>query len=347
MSSVANQAATSITGATHVSVRLLRAVVDILQARGIAAEALLGDDRALLFAEPLEGRLPLSEFRAVFARAVQLAGDPALGLHCGLHAAESSFGLVSPLISHASTLRAALELVIRFHPLLLQGTHLELSERSGVAAVRCEFPLTHPAFDHSLAELILAGLARTLRAFGCAPADVFAVCFEHARPAHHAAYTRAFQGRERFDQLFTGIEFCAAALDRAHIHGNPPLARLLCAEAERTLKQLGQPASCTEQALAIMQRQRQRGHALQMQSVAHELGCSVRSLRRRLQDEDTSYSALEQLLLEAAARDMLQGTKHTFQGIAHALGFAHATAFHRAFKRWTGMTPSAFRSSAR
>ena len=326
-----------------VSVRLLRAVVDILQSRGIAVEALLGRDLALLYAEPLEGRLPLSEYRALFARAANLAGDPALGLHCGLHAAESSFGLVSPLISHAATLRDAIELVVRFHPLLLEGTRLELTEHLGAATLRCEYPLVGSRIDSSLAELIVAGLERTLRAFGCTSSDISAVYFEHARPAHHAAYAVAFRGVERFAQPFTGIEFSARALDRPHIHSNPQLAALLCSEAEHTLGRIGQPHSCAERVLESMRRHQLHGSLFSMDDVANELGYSVRSLRRRLQEEGTSFSVLAQRALEAFACYLLNEPKHTIQGIAHALGFANVAAFHRAFKRWTQLTPAQYR----
>lgn len=354
MSYAANQVNRGVRGTRHgageswehtVSVRLLRAVADVLLRRGISPEALLGDDTALLYTESLESRLPLSEYQRLFARAIDLAGEPALGLLCGLQAAESAFGLVSPLISHAPTLRHAIELVIRFHPLLLEGARLQLSERMGTATLRAQFPRVNANADRSLAEMVVAGLDRTLRTFGCAALEVHAVHFEHVRPAHHAAYSEAFRGLERFASGFTGVEFASHVLDRPHIHSNAELELLLCTQAERTLERIGQPASATEQVRSIIQRRGQRG-LLGMNDAALELGCSVRSLRRRLAEEGTSFRALQQEALQAFAYAMLRDSKLTLQSIAHSLGFANVAAFHRAFKRWTPLTPTEYRRTA-
>ncbi|MET0385549.1 MAG: AraC family transcriptional regulator ligand-binding domain-containing protein [Polyangiales bacterium] len=334
----------SDTSAARVSVFIVRALADVLRQRGFAPERVLGAATELLYVEPLEGRIPLVDYQALFVRAMQLTDDPALGLHCGFYAAESSFGLLSPLITHAPTLRHAFQLLAQFHPLLLEGTRMHLTESMGTATVRWEFPLVNALADRSLAEFSVAGLVRTLRGFGCSRSDIYAVCFEHARPVHHHEYSAAFFGAERFSRSFTGIEFSAQALDRPHLHVQPEIEGLLRAQAERTMERLRKPLSSTDQVLAIMRRQR-RGHALEMSWVAREIGLSSRSLRRRLLDEGTSYRALAQSVLHDVACTMLRDPSITLQSIAHTLGFADSTAFHRAFKRWTRLTPRQYRES--
>ena len=125
-------------------------------------------------------------------------GRSSLGLACGLQAAESSFGLFNALIIHAPSLRLALELLSRFHPLLLDGVRVSLTERLGVTTLRCEFPRLGSSLERGFAEMIVAGIERMLRVFGGTRESVHAVCFEHERPAHHQAYTAAFGGAERF-----------------------------------------------------------------------------------------------------------------------------------------------------
>jgi AraC-like DNA-binding protein len=71
---------------------------------------------------------------------------------------------------------------------------------------------------------------------------------------------------------------------------------------------------------------------------------SVRSLRRRLADEGASYKVLFDEALAVAAMRMLGDSRRTIQDIALAMGFSDPSAFHRAFKRWTGMTPVQYRS---
>ena len=82
-----------------------------------------------------------------------------------------------------------------------------------------------------------------------------------------------------------------------------------------------------------------------MTGAARALGMSVRSLRRRLADEGTSYTEIETAAFEILARRLLVEQMLTIQQTAHALGFRSTTGFHRAFKRFTGMTPKEFRDS--
>jgi AraC-like DNA-binding protein len=77
---------------------------------------------------------------------------------------------------------------------------------------------------------------------------------------------------------------------------------------------------------------------------ARELGLSVRSLRRHLEDEGASFRELTQAALHDAACSMLRNPAITLQSIAHALGFSDSSAFHRAFRRWSALTPAEYRS---
>ena len=82
-----------------------------------------------------------------------------------------------------------------------------------------------------------------------------------------------------------------------------------------------------------------------MEEVARELEISARSLRRRMLAEGLSYGNLVTRSRTNAAKRMLQRPSSSIQETAHAMGFASAAAFHRAFKRWTGMTPKQYRES--
>jgi AraC-like DNA-binding protein len=326
---------------TQVSNVLIRALVEVLQRRGVAPERLLGCASDALLSDPADGRVALSEFQALMARAIALTGEPALGLHCGLLASESSFGLMGHLVSHAASLRQAIDLVSQFHGLLVEDVHIRLSERIGTAQLRCQL---HTRIDRSVIELIVAGLVRMLRTFGSGDAEIAAVCFEHTCPAYHRAYTVAFCGAERFAHSFTGVEFAARALDRPHLHWQPELQALMRAEAERGLDRLSRPATCAERIRALIGSRRD-GRVPDMACAARELGLSVRSLRRRLEEEGTSYRALTQSMFHASACALLRNRDLTLQAVAHALGFADSSTFHRAFIRCAGVTPAAYRES--
>lgn len=319
-------------------------LADVVRQRGISPDALIERDRQALLAEPAERSLSWAEFQALFARAIELTGDPALGLHCGLYASESSFGLMSPLVSHAPTLRQAIALVTQFQPLLSESVRVHLTENAGVARLRCELG-REVAGHRSFVELVVAGLLRTVRHFGCTRRDIRSVCFEHTRPAYYYAYGAAFGGAEHFSQVFTGIEFSAQALDRPHLHRYSELHKLMLAQAERSLERLWSPPSCAERVRALMN-SRQASELPDMVTAARALGLSVRSLRRRLSEEGTSYRQLTQAALCETACSMLRNPAVTLQGVAHELGFSDATAFHRAFRRWANVTPAEYRAES-
>ena len=327
----------------QVSTVMVRALVEVAKQRGVSPEALLGQAYGLLYTEPAERAVSRSFFQSLLSRASQLTHEPALGLYCGLHASESSVGLMSPLIAHAPSLRRALELIVQFQPLLIQGLRVQLSESLGEAQILCQLE-SAGADERSLMEMIVAGLTRMLQSFGCARADLHAVCFEHARPAHYHAYAAAFHGSERFARGITAIEFSADLLDRPHLHRHAELHSLVLNHAENNLQRLGRPLSFTERVRALLGN-RSVADLPDMLEAARALGVSVRSLRRHLEEEGTSYRELTQSMLHDCACSMLRNPAFTLQGIAHTLGFSNATAFHRAFRRWSQLTPAEFRSA--
>jgi len=80
------------------------------------------------------------------------------------------------------------------------------------------------------------------------------------------------------------------------------------------------------------------------ETIAEHLHMSVRTLARRLAEEDTSHKALLDELRSDLARRYLSDAGLAISEVAFLLGFSEPSAFHRAFKRWTGQTPRQFRS---
>lgn len=311
----------------------MRALADVLQRRGVSVGDLLPEGDAWL---------ALDEYASLFSRAVERASEPALGLLCGAAAIEPSFDVLGALVAHTRTLRQGIEAAQQFHPLVIEGAALQLHVHNGYVQLRCEFPRVDPILDRGLAELGAAGLWRMLRAFAVPETAIRSVAFEHSPPSYHAAYTQTFAGRERFDQGYTGVELVAAALDRPNPHYQPELLQVLQGQAERHLARLSRPLTFVERVEAALRRQ-PTGSMPDMRPVARELGMSARSLRRRLDEEGTSFRNIAHVVMETSARSLLQHPAATVQEVSHALGFGHVTTFHRAFKRWTGLTPQQYR----
>jgi AraC-like DNA-binding protein len=169
-------------------------------------------------------------------------------------------------------------------------------------------------------------------------------CFAYSAPAHRAEYGRVFGGLELFDQPFTALVFDRALLNAPSPQHDDDLCEALQAVAERRLQRVRHR---TPYAVRVRDFLVREGfpHRTDMQSVARALGMSVRSLRRRLDAEGKAYNEILSEALATTAKRFLEDPRRTIQEIAYDMGFADPNTFSRAFKRWTGMTPSACRTA--
>ena len=192
-------------------------------------------------------------------------------------------------------------------------------------------------------EMAVLAFVRLMRYVG-APSDaVLSITLSHRAPAHAREYARLFDGRARFGHVWSGIEIDRAWLDRRLHHANVELFRLLITQGERVISSIQTSAGHAGQVRAYLRRVFPR--LPQMPEAARALALSERSLRRRLSEEGWSYSAILQESQLLLAQQLLGNPSLSIQQVGHDVGFTSTTAFHRAFKRWTGESPAAFRAS--
>jgi AraC-like DNA-binding protein len=326
-----------------VSIFLARAVLDAAERSGVARADLRArialDWRRL--DEP-DARLEFDEFEQVLAAAVAMTGDEALGLHIAEHMPEGAVDLLGHMAAHAPTMRDAIKTASQFVGLGMDGLALTARDEGDALVVRYAFPRSTPLADRTLAELFTGGLVRMARSFTGPSAAPLFVSFEHEAPKHREEYTRIFGDDQRFGQRVTSIAFDAATVDRPQMHQHPELYELLRTEAQRRLDRMTtdvRPAHRLRRYLQAVPPSR----IPEISAAARDLGMSERSLRRRLAADGTSYRDVVRAKLEASADRMLRDPTQTIKETAAALGFADAGTFHRAFKRWTGMTPGEYR----
>ena len=276
--------------------------------------------------------------------ALDLTGDPALGLHWGEWLSSNSKNLMSHLLTHASNLRQAFDTLHRFGNLVTDGAVVELVEDGDLAEVRSVDTSDRPlAIRRLTAERVTLGAYSLIRHFGGPQAKVTSVCFQYPAPDYRAEYARIFEGAERFDQPFTGLAFSRALLHAQSPQKDEDLYATLSDLAERRLLRLHHRAPYSVRVRHYLLQQGSP-HRVAMRQVARSLGVSVRSLHRRLTEEGQSYADLATEASAQLAKQLLTGAGHTIQETAHAMGFSKVSSFHRAFRRWTGMTPRAFQA---
>jgi AraC-like DNA-binding protein len=327
------------------SIMLLHALVEGVEPAGVTRDELMrAASIDLDRLDDIDGRLDREEYDRVQIAALDLTGDEALGLHVGERVTARSFDVVADLASHAPTLRDAFQNFARFHRIVTDGPDTTLHEQNGVATVHYQFPRSAPRCNRMRAEFAMVGFLRMVRTFTRRDDAAKAVYFEHDAPEYRIEYARIFGGAERFGHAFTGIEFDAALLDRSELARNGELYTVLESLAERKLSRVTREGGHAERLRDYLTRSA-LAERPQMDAVARSLGISVRSLRRRLDEEGVSFTSLLNEARATLAKRMLDDPRRSIYETAYAMGFSDPSAFHRAFKRWTGMTPTQYRHS--
>jgi AraC-like DNA-binding protein len=232
--------------------------------------------------------------------------------------------------------------LFKFHRLLSDQPSFHLAEHGDQVTLRYLSLSTEcPAIQRFSSEMLVTGVCRMIRTF-TPHAQLARVSFEYPAPEYHLEYTRAFEGAVHFDEPFTGIVFDRALMDAVSPHRDGDVHDALRTLAERRILRVTQRAPFS---LRVRERLVQLGSVQRtdMSAVARSLGLSARSLRRRLAAEGKSYNAVVNEALAITAKHFLRNKQLTIQEAAYEMGFADTSTFHRAFKRWTGMTPTEVR----
>jgi AraC-like DNA-binding protein len=290
-----------------------------------------------------EARLSIADYTRALDAALELSSDPVFGLHVGERLNPQMFDVLGHMAHHATTLRESIQTIVDYSQLAAEGYGPELREHGSTASLR--FPALTGDWPvvRFTAEFALCAWLRTPRVFVGEHAWPSQVCFTYPAPREGEEYQRVFEGRACFKQPFTGVVFSREWLDVTQLYASPDLFELLKSRADGMLGRLERRALSqrVEQLLAAHDPR----VAPHVADLARSLDMSERSLRRRLSEEGTSYGELLERARISAAKRLLERPRASIQETAYALGFAAPNAFHRAFKRWTGLTPRQYRAT--
>lgn len=281
-------------------------------------------------------------FDRAMAAAIEASGDTSFGLVVGKSIAMMQFRLFTPLALSAPSLRQVFADLLHFSPLALDRCEIELVESPHSARLEIE-----PLVDQGLSgrfrtEQVACGAMQMLRLGGAEPRDIHQVQFPYPCPEGQAArYTAAFGPHVIFGQPVCAIGFNPALLDTAQ-PAHDPIAYM----AARTRAEMALSARASGSGLAEQVRQCLLNAFPQQLSVletAARLGISERRLRRQLHQLGLSHSDLVQQCQHLVAERLLADAGLSLKQVADTLGFSSVSTFHRAFRRWAGVTPSAWR----
>ncbi|MFT3923689.1 MAG: AraC family transcriptional regulator ligand-binding domain-containing protein [Myxococcales bacterium] len=277
-------------------------------------------------------------------RAFEVTGDEALGLHLGEQGGGQGFGIVGQLAANSRSLRECIQVALTYYPLILDAQRPELRVEDGRAFVVYPSVVGSPRSLRLSAEFGMARFAQFGKLFVSRRSGL-EIWFAHPRPNYAEDYFRVFGPNVRFDMLYNAFVFPEHFLELEQPNWDPALHALLKAEANRALERLS-TARVSQRARAVLSGLK-LGERPEMAHTAGALGMSERSLRRRLAAEGVCFRELIDDMQRDRALILAKDPKRSAEAVSNALGFSEVSAYHRAFKRWTGLTPAQYRSAHR
>jgi AraC-like DNA-binding protein len=285
-------------------------------------------------------RVPVPTYTALLERARILSGESAYGYYLGLQMRVSAHGLLGVAALSASTLREAIEVAIRFAPIITTGISLRLEVDGRVAALIVDEHVDLGVARDTFLLSALIGVWQIGQALCGRDLDGFA---DLALPEPGYLKRLVAMGLNvRFDQSVNRLLFDAPLLDLRLAMADPVVLHLAREQCERLLASSAPSAAMTARVRSLVAHA--RGDALSLERVASAMQTSGRTLKRQLAAEGTSFSALVDEERRQRAMFLLASPAVSIKDAADRLGYANIANFTRAFHRWTGTTPAEHRA---
>ena len=278
--------------------------------------------------------------------ALASARDPTFPVRAGARLPWGHAGLIDYVNGSRATLGAVLESMVRFVRVVSPNSLYALEDEGSRVLLRAFYThLPPPPLARMLSEFTLSLIFGRLREITGRDVGI-EVRFAHAAPAWQPALRERFGCKLAFAAPKPGILFTRESLAHPSRRADARLEAIVERHALDVLR--ADPASDTlaDRVTAAMRTVLPDGSPT-LRRVARALSMSERTLRRRLAAEGIAFGALREGELLRLARDLLSRRSSTVDEVAYLLGFSEARAFQRAFKRWTGETPGAFRARGR
>lgn len=255
-----------------------------------------------------------------------------------------SLGFAEYYAMTSSTLREALGRVVRVFRTLAECIDLDFVEEDD-RALFVHREMARPRFSARLAETFFAVVAHRCRIYVGEPFALLEARFIHPRDEAHPELARVLGLEPRFGEDYDALVFPREILDL-------PLRttdRLASDVLDRTFQDLERRVTRVSLPTRVLEALRgalSRGDA-RLDCVAKTLGLSGRTLQRRLEAEGSSFHTLLEQCRKEQALVLLGDRDLPVKAVSHALGYADPSVFFRAFRRWTGTSPAAYRLRAK
>ncbi|MDX1692838.1 MAG: AraC family transcriptional regulator ligand-binding domain-containing protein [Ketobacteraceae bacterium] len=291
-------------------------------------------------------RYSLDEAAGLLQFCIRNTRVPYFGLLVGKGCQPASFDLTGLATSCCATLREAMQLNFQYQGIgqRLVVQESMVPEQGGKIRFKIACDIREPNEQLiPVIESILLGYMSLWRSLTWASNDLFkSICLPFRKPRHGECYPQLFGCKVAFNSYEPVIYLNECYLDIPSPHNDPLILSVLEKRLQQRFDELGLHNVMTSRVTSYLQTQPNLLN-INIHSVARRLGCSERTLRRRLEEENTSFSEILEAYKKSLSVSYLRRLSLPLTDIAQLLGYNDQCAFHRAFKRWYNTTPREYR----
>ena len=323
----------------------VKALQRCLDASGFDSESLLRS--AGLSPQDLDEpnlRLPAANVDRFWKRSMEISRDPLLGLRAASYITLTSSHALGISVSASRTLKEAFERIARYSAVVSDGVEYELSEHGG----EYHFDIrVHEGLDvaHESIDMMVALCVRLCRSHLGREFSPLSIELRRPAPEDRAGFDRILRTPLSYGRSRDRIVFDRASLERTLDGSNPELARHNDAIVQKMLLNMGR-GSIQARVRAVLAQRLEHGEPAQKE-VARLLNMCVRTLQRRLAGDGTGYKELLDTTRRELALYYLRESGGSVAKVTYRVGFSSNSSFTRAFRRWTGSSPTSWRERER
>ena len=274
--------------------------------------------------------------------ALNMTGESTLGYHIGTQMRISIHGFIGYAIMTANDISDALILANRFIQLRMPFLQLYFSTFGEKATLQLQCEIDIEPLRTEIVTSLTFGIMTMAKALTGIDELEAEIDFDFSMPDGFDRYISKTTTYDfRFEQPYLISSFDKKYLGLKMVNADPIASQIAINQCESELSALGERRRLAMRVRDILTHSEQ--HYLSIEHVADRLHMSDRTLKRQLAAEGTSFSTLVDEVRYRHATSLLSRTDYTLEQIADELGYSDVANFSRAFKRWSGRSPSSWR----